>query len=142
MTYQKLEDLVWTLVFFILSLLVLIHDGMVLTKNPRIKKLKKFYTLLIVGFLIFLSIYFIIISRDLLTDKNTFMNLMLFLLLLSVIIWYSYLVDRNIREKNVNKTVISITFTLDLFICILSFMLFIDAVTNNTYIINNFKKLF
>lgn len=142
MTDTNLVDLVWTLVFFILSLLVLIHDGMVLTKNPRIKKLKKFYTLLIVGFLIFLSIYFIIIGRDLLTDKNTFMNLMLFLLLLSVIIWYSYLVDRNIREKNVNKTVISITFTLDLFIFILSFMLFIGAVTGNTYVINNFKNLF
>ena len=136
-------DLIWTLAFFILSLLVLIHDGMVLTKNPKIKKLKKFYTLLIVGFLIILSIYFIIIGRDLLTDKNNFMNLMLFLLLLGTIIWYSYLVDRNLREKNVNKTVISITFTLDLFLCILAFVLFIDAATNEELaIITDFKKLF
>jgi len=136
-------DLIWTLAFFILSLLVLIHDGMVLTKNPKIKKLKKFYTLLIVGFLIILSIYFIIIGRDLLTDKNNFMNLMLFLLLLGTIIWYSYLVDRNLREKNVNKTVISITFTLDLLLCILAFVLFIDAATNEELaIITDFKKLF
>ena len=136
-------DLIWTLAFFILSLLVLIHDGMIIAKNPKIKNFKTIYTLLMVGFLIFLSIYLIIIGRDLLTDKNSFMNLMLFLSLLALIAWYSYLLDRNLREKNVNKTVIRVTFTIDLFICILSFMLFIDAISNGELrIVSWFKKFF
>ena len=136
-------DLVWTLVFFILSLLVLIHDGMVLTKNPKVKKLKKFYTLLMVSFLIILSIYFIIIGRDLLTDKNNFMNLMLFLAILAIIVWYSYLLDKNIKEEKINKTVIIVTFTVDLFISILSFMLFIDVISNGKIkIVPWFKNFF
>ena len=136
-------DLIWTIPFFSLSLLVSIHDGLTLTKNPSLKYLKKFYTLIIIGFLVLLSIYLIIITRDLLTDKNNFTNLMLFLLLLTIIVWYSYLLDKNIKEKNVNKTIIIITFTLDLILCLLSFALFIDAIMDGKYnVIEHFKKFF
>lgn len=140
----KIVDVIWTGILFILTLLVFIHDTLVVTDSPRKKLLSGYHSSIISIIIVVSIIVFLITIIQILSDKNTFMNLLLLLLSFTVIVWYSYLLDRIRKNKKPDSFVLGVTFTIDTLIFIGSSILLYDALElhTKTGLLEKFKKLF
>lgn len=137
-------DIIWTGILFILTLLVFVHDALVAADSPGKKSLSKYHSSIIILIIFVSIIVFLITIRDILTDRNTFMNLLLLLLSFTLIVWYSYLLDRIRKNKKPDSFVLGVTFTIDTLIFIGSSVLLYDALelSKQTGLLERFKKLF
>lgn len=91
-----------------------------------VRKTKGYYMFHIVIFLIITLILFIIKFREVLS-KNTFMNVSLLVLYVLLIVWFSYIIDKNRKNEPIDKGVITISFIVDITLLILSLLLLIDS---------------
>ena len=73
-------------------------------------------------------------------NQNTFANVSLLVLYTLLIVWFSYIIDKNRKDEAIDKGVITINFIVDITLLILSVILFIDSFENID--IHLYDKLF
>ena len=89
-------------------------------------KTKGYYMFHIILFLI-ISIILLLIQFRILLKRNTFLNVSLLVLYILLIVWFSYIIDKNRKNEPLDKGVISISFIVDITLLILSILLLIDS---------------
>ena len=92
-----------------------------------VRKVKGYYMFHIVIFLIISIILFLIQFRIVLS-KNTFANVSLLILYVLLIVWFSYIIDKNRKNEPLDKGVITINFIVDITLLVLSSILLIDTI--------------
>lgn len=125
-------DIIWTGILFILTLLVFVHDALVAANSPIKKLLSSYHSSIISIIIVVTIIVFLITMIEILNDRNTFMNLLVLLLSFTLIIWYSYLLDRIRKNEKPDSFVLGVTFTIDTLIFIGSSILLYDAIVLHT----------
>lgn len=117
------------------------YDANPLGEEIPVRKTKGYYIFHIVLFLIISIILFLIQFRIVLT-RNTFLNVSLLVLYILLIVWFSYIIDKNRKNEPLDKGVISISFIIDITLLIISILLLIDSTFGIGFgPVNTFNKL-
>ena len=142
------------LIVTILSLYAIITFSIFIANNAKMTKYyndnssneeipvrgtKGFYMFHIVIFLIISIILFIIKFMHIL-NQNTFANVSLLVLYTLLIVWFSYIIDKNRKDEAIDKGVITINFIVDITLLILSVIVFIESFGHDLGILKNLIK--
>ena len=136
--------------YFTITFSIFIANNAEMTKyydaNPSgeeipVRKTKGYYIFHMVILLIITLILFLTQFRIVLT-KNTFLNVSLLVLYSLLIVWFSYIIDKNRKNEPLDKGVISISFIVDITLLIISILLLIESTFElNIGLVNKFNKL-
>lgn len=102
------------------------YDANLSGEEIPVRQTKGYYMVHMILFLIITIILFIGQFRMVLR-RNTFLNVLLLILYVLLIIWFSYIIDKNRKDEPIDKGVIILNFIVNITLLILSFLILIES---------------
>lgn len=111
------------------------YDANLSGEEIPVRQTKGYYMVHMILFLIIVIILFIGQFRMVLR-RNTFLNVLLLILYVLLIVWFSYIIDKNRKDEPIDKGIMTLNFIVNITLLILSFLILIESTFNHKLIGN------